>query len=78
MANLALSRPPGFGGKDDYDVLEDGRVIGRIMKRPQNQPERPWFWTITDANFPRSLDNRGYSPTREDAIADFKARWSVA
>jgi hypothetical protein len=36
---------------------------------------KPWFWTITAVEFPPSVYNKGYSATREQAMADFKARW---
>ena len=36
---------------------------------------RPWFWTITAMDYPRTIHSRGYSATREQAMADFKAQW---
>jgi hypothetical protein len=29
--------------QDDYDVLEDGVVVGRIFKVPVASPDRPWM-----------------------------------
>jgi hypothetical protein len=37
---------------------------------------RRWFWTIT-VRVPQSLYDRGYASSREQAMADFKARWGV-
>ena len=77
MVNLFLSQTSkyfGFGDEDDYVVLEGGRVIGRIMRSPQAPAEQQWFWSITDPNMKPSIGNRGYSGTREEAMADFKAR----
>jgi hypothetical protein len=31
--------------------------------------------TITARDYPRSIHTRGYSATREQAMADFKSRW---
>ena len=78
--NLILKSCSGYYGepdsKDDYVVLDDKRqVIGRIMLHPQAPKNPPWFWTITALEQPPSIDNKGYSATREGAMADFKARW---
>jgi len=59
MANLALSPTMkyfGFGDKDDYVVLDGGRVIGRIFLHPQAPDSAPWFWTITAPDIPPSID----------------------
>ena len=68
----------GFGDESDYVVLDGGRVIGRIFLSPQAPANQPWFWTITDLEMKPSVDNRGFSLTREDAMADFKSRWTSA
>jgi hypothetical protein len=65
----------GFGDKDDHVVLDGGRVIGRIFLSPQSPADRNWMWTITARDYPRSIHSRGYSATREEAMADFKAQW---
>jgi len=78
MADLKLSptrKHYRIGDKDDYVVLDGDRVIGRIFLQPQAPEGPPWFWTITAPDIPPSLDERGYSATREEAMAAFKARW---
>ena len=65
----------------DYDVrLGDagGAVIGRIMRHPQAPEDQPWFWTITAREQPRSVYNRGYAASREQAMRYFKARWAAS
>jgi hypothetical protein len=62
-------------GPNDFDVLDAGRSIGRIFLSPQAPQGRPWFWMITAHDYPRSIHTRGYSATRELAMADFKAQW---
>jgi hypothetical protein len=66
-----------YGGDwsdDDYVVLDNDQVIGRIMLHPQAPEGQPWFWSIT-ARTPQTTADRGYAPSREQAMADFKARW---
>jgi hypothetical protein len=78
MSQLTLAttrRYFGFGNSNDYVVLNSCRVIGRIMLHPQGPEGQPWFWSITAIDFPPSVYNKGYSATREQAMADFKARW---
>jgi hypothetical protein len=78
MANLLLSptrKHFRIGDKNDYCVLDGGRVIGRIFLNPQAPEGRPWFLTITAPDIPPSIAKRGYSATREQAMADFKAQW---
>jgi hypothetical protein len=76
MSTLTLATTSRYfrsGGPDDYVVLDHGRVIGRVMLHPRAPYRHPWFW-ITAVEFP-SVYSKGYSETREQALADFKARW---
>jgi hypothetical protein len=67
--NLRLA--PGIGDKNDCDVLDDGRRIGRVFLSSYAPAGRPWFWGI----FPPPVGNEGYAATREEAVAVFKAQW---
>jgi hypothetical protein len=68
-------KPACLGQDDDFVVLDDERCeIGRIMWTHAASRETPWLWTIT-ARMPQSTHDRGYAATREEAMAQFKARW---
>ena len=69
------SRPSGEWSDDDYDVFDGDRHIGRIFLHPQAPAGRPWFWSISTLEAKASLFNKGYSASREKAMADFKAQW---
>ena len=66
------------GGDDDYDVCDGDKVIGRIVRHPQAPMEAPWFWVINAEGFsPSWLMDRGYAVSREHALAQFRARWTL-
>jgi hypothetical protein len=69
----------GVWSDDAYLVRDRARnvVVGHIMLHPQAPKDQPWFWTITAREISPSAHNRGYSATREQAMADFKARWAA-
>ena len=70
----------GAWSDDDYIVRDRARnvVVGRIMLHPQAPKGQPWLWTITAREIPPSVYNRGYSATREQAMADFRDGWRVS
>lgn len=43
MSPLILKRAP-IAGKDDYDLLEDSVIVGRIFKVPIVSQDQPWMW----------------------------------
>jgi hypothetical protein len=44
LTRAAVSRPSGQWRDDDYNVLENGVVVGRIFKVPVAPEGRPWMW----------------------------------
>ena len=66
------------GGDDDYDVCDGNQIIGRIVRHPQAPMEAPWFWVIVAEGLtPSWLMDRGYAVSREQALAEFRARWTL-
>lgn len=65
----------GLGDQNDYCVLDDGHVIGRIFMPLRTPDDQPWFWMITAGEKATSIASRGCSATCDQALADFKAQW---
>ena len=76
MTGLILKRgDPSRRREDDYDVLEDGKVVGRIFKVPAAAPEgRPWMWASGHGRHFKSAAH-GYAETREAAMEAFAKSW---
>ena len=69
------SRPSGNWSDDDYDVQDgNAKVVGRIFRATAAPPGRSWFWTIT-VRQPQHPTVRGYTATRDEAMAAFKRAW---
>jgi hypothetical protein len=80
MAGLVLkrasaSRPSGEWSDDDYDVLDDSVVVGRIFKANAAPVGTPWMWTLAFGHHKDRTPTHGYEPTREDAMAAFAKSW---
>jgi hypothetical protein len=46
LKRASLSRPSGEWNDDDFDVLADGVVVGRILKVSATPVGTPWMWTL--------------------------------
>jgi hypothetical protein len=44
LKRASASRSSGQWRDDDYDVLENGVVVGRISKEQVAPKDRPWMW----------------------------------
>jgi hypothetical protein len=50
LKRAALSRPSGQWNDDDFDVLANGEVVGRIYKANAAPVGSPWMWTLAFAS----------------------------
>jgi hypothetical protein len=75
LKRASASRPSGEWNDDDYDVLADGVVVGRIMKANAAPVGAPWMWRLLFDFHEDRTQTHGYEPTREAAMAVFAKSW---
>ena len=71
LKRASASRPSGEWNDDDFDVLADGMVVGRIMKAAAKPADAPWLWTPACGYH----EDEDYEATREAAMAAFGKSW---
>jgi hypothetical protein len=75
LKRASASRPSGEWGDDDFDVLAEGVVVGRIMKAAAVPVGMSWMWTLAFGYHEDRAPTHGYEPTREAAMAAFAKSW---
>jgi hypothetical protein len=71
-----LTEPPsGQWNEEDYDVLANGEVVGRVFKVNAAPVGSPWMWTLAFGYHRDRAANHGYAATREAAMAAFAKSW---
>jgi hypothetical protein len=45
LKRASASRPSGQWNDDDFDVLANGEVVGRIFNGAASPVGTPWMWT---------------------------------
>src|SRR5260370_6468310 len=68
LKRASASRPSGEWSDDDYDVLADGVVVGRIMKAAAAPEGSPWLWTLAFGHHEDRTPTHGYAATREAGV----------
>jgi hypothetical protein len=71
----SASRPSGEWNEDDFDVLADGAVVGRIFKANAAPVGTHWMWTLAFGHHEDRTPTHGYAATREAAMAAFAKSW---
>ena len=68
--------PPVDRNQLDYEVIEDGRSIGRLYEDLRALPELRWFWSINALVGHRpDMKTTGRAPTLDLAKARFLKNW---
>jgi hypothetical protein len=75
LKRASASRPSGEWNDDDFDVLADGAVVGRIFKSAAAPVGTPWFWTLAYSHLEDRTPTHGYEATREAAMTAFAKSW---
>ena len=75
LKRASASRSSGEWNDDDFDVLTDGVVVGRIMKAAAAPISQPWLWTLAFGQHEDRTPTHGYAATREAAMAAFAKSW---
>jgi hypothetical protein len=75
-APLILKRGAASAPDDNnYEVLADGVVVGRIMRVAAAPKRTPWFWSLASDYRKDRTPTHGYEPTREAAMEAFARSW---
>jgi len=75
LKRASASRLSGEWNDDDYDVLAEGVIVGRIMKAAASPVETPWLWTLAFGHHEDRTPTHGYAATRDAAMASFAKSW---
>jgi len=74
MTDLLL-QPALKGRGNDYLVVADGEVIGRIALLTSSPAGTPWMWSIFFAFQAERHPTHGFEPTRDAAMHAFARCW---
>jgi hypothetical protein len=75
LKRASLSRSSGEWSDDDFDVLAEGIVVGRIFKVNAAPVGTPWMWTLLFEHHKDRTPTYGYAATRGAAMAAFAKSW---
>jgi hypothetical protein len=74
-SSIVLKHAPLGDNEDDFDVLADGAIVGRIFFVSATMPGKPWMWTLAYGFHEDRTPTHGYEATREAAMAAFAKSW---
>jgi hypothetical protein len=67
LKRASANRPSGEWDADDFDMVADGAVVGRIMKAAAAPLGAPWLWTLAFGQHEDRSPTHGYTDSREAA-----------
>jgi hypothetical protein len=79
--SLILKRMPTAASAEQYEVVCDGRHVGRIyLASPHDKHGVNWYWGVAFFERPKAsahLTNKwdGFAASRDKAMAAFRAAW---
>jgi hypothetical protein len=71
LKRASASRSSGEWNDDDFDVLANGVVVGRIFNANASPVGASWMWTLAFEHHEDRTPTHGYEATREAAMAAF-------
>jgi hypothetical protein len=75
LKRASISRPSSEWRDDDYDVLAEGVVVGRIFKANASPVGASWMWALAFGHHEDRTPTPGYAATRQDAMTAFGKSW---
>jgi hypothetical protein len=78
LKRASASRPSGQWNEEDYDVLANGEVVGRIFKANAAPLGSPWMWTLAFGHHEDRTPTHGYAAAREAASPNAPGTTSCA
>ena len=75
LKRASASRLSGEWNDDDFDVLADGVVVGRIMKAAAVPVGMSWMWTLAFGRHEDRWPTHGYEAARDAAMTAFVRPW---
>jgi predicted nucleotidyltransferase len=72
LKRASASRPSGQWNDEDYDVLADGAVVGRIFKANAAPVGTPWIWMLAFGHHEDRSPTHDYEATRQAAMVSFR------
>lgn len=74
---LILKRAPIGQNQEDYDVLADGALVGRIFLSAAAPESWQWMWTLAYGHHRDRTPTLGYAPTRAPGAGGGNKRKAV-